>query len=133
MAGYVLEIVEEPESGRTVELGAAALVIGREDGVDVLLEADELVSRRHVRLSPAEGGLLVGDLGSRNGTFVNGDEIVGAAHLAPGGSLLVGVTLVAEGLRGRLAVLGRPPRGDRRDGVRASRPRAYRAAWSCAA
>jgi hypothetical protein len=59
----------------------------------VLITGDDLVSRHHARLTPDVGGVLVEDLDSRNGTFVNGDEIVGPAHLAPGGQLLVGVTL----------------------------------------
>jgi pSer/pThr/pTyr-binding forkhead associated (FHA) protein len=93
-AGYVLEIVEGPEAGRRIDLGGAAVELGREDGVDVLLAADDLVSRRHVRVTPDVGGVVVEDLGSRNGTFVNGDEIAGPARLQPGGQLLVGVTVL---------------------------------------
>jgi pSer/pThr/pTyr-binding forkhead associated (FHA) protein len=93
-AGYVLEIVEGPEAGRSIELGGAAVEIGREEGVDVLLGADDLVSRHHVRVTPDVGGVVVEDLGSRNGTFVNGDEIAGPARLQPGGQLLVGVTVL---------------------------------------
>jgi Inner membrane component of T3SS, cytoplasmic domain len=93
-AGYVLEIVEGPEAGRSIELGGAPVEIGREEGVDVVLGADELVSRHHVRLTPDVGGVVVEDLGSQNGTFVNGDEIVGPARLQPGGQLQVGVTVL---------------------------------------
>ena len=93
-AGYVLEIVEGPGAGRRIDLGGAAVEIGREEGVDVLLPEDDLVSRRHVRLTPDVGGIVVEDLGSRNGTFVNGDEIAGPARLQPGGQLLVGVTVL---------------------------------------
>jgi pSer/pThr/pTyr-binding forkhead associated (FHA) protein len=93
-AGYVLEIVEGPEAGRSIELGGAPVEIGREEGTGVVLGADELVSRHHVRLTPDVGGVVVEDLGSRNGTFVNGDEIAGPARLQPGGQLLVGVTVL---------------------------------------
>src|SRR5918996_1771812 len=85
LAGYVLEIVEGPEAGRTILVENEAVELGREDGLDVQLAQDELVSRRHVRITPSAGGVLVEDLGSRNGTFVDGDEIFGPAHLAPGG------------------------------------------------
>jgi hypothetical protein len=67
--------------------------LGREDDAGVQLAQDELVSRRHARITPTADGVLVEDLGSRNGTFVNGDEIHGPAQLAPGGQLLVGVTV----------------------------------------
>ena len=108
MARYVLEIVEGPETGRMVELGDAPLLIGREQGVDVVLGEDELVSRNHVRLTPTADGVRVEDLESRNGTFVNGDEIVGAAHLVPGGRLLVGVTLFELRAPGAGATAVRP-------------------------
>jgi hypothetical protein len=93
LAGYVLEIVEGPEAGRTVTVENEAVELGREDGIGVQLAQDELVSRRHARLTPTADGVIVEDLESRNGTFVDGDEIFGRARLAPGGQLLVGVTL----------------------------------------
>ena len=93
LAGYVLEIVEGPEAGRTVTVENEAVELGREDGIGVQLAQDELVSRRHARLTPTTDGVIVEDLQSRNGTFVDGDEIFGRARLAPGGQLLVGVTL----------------------------------------
>src|SRR5256885_654175 len=55
---------------------------------------DELVSRRHVRVTPVEDGARIEDLDSQNGTFVDGDQIYDPAHLAVGGQLLVGVTLL---------------------------------------
>jgi pSer/pThr/pTyr-binding forkhead associated (FHA) protein len=92
-AGYVLEIVEGPEPGRTVRLGGAPVELGRGEEAGVQLLEDELVSRRHLRLTAGEDDVLVEDLGSRNGTFLNGDELHGPGRLEPGGQLLVGVTL----------------------------------------
>ena len=68
------------------------LEIGREGGADVVLD-DELVSRRHVRVTPEDSGAIVEDLGSLNGSFVNGDEIHSPTRLGPGDHLLVGVTV----------------------------------------
>jgi Inner membrane component of T3SS, cytoplasmic domain len=94
MSEYTLEIVEGPEAGRQVPLSASEpLEIGREPGVGFELTNDDLVSRRHARLTPTTGGVIVEDLESRNGTFVNGDEIQTPAYLAPGSQLLIGVTV----------------------------------------
>ena len=93
MADYVLEIVEGPEAGRQIPL-AGPVELGRDPGSGIALLQDDLVSGHHVRLTPQDDGVRVEDLESRNGTFVDGDEIFGPAHLAPGGQLLLGVTVL---------------------------------------
>ena len=93
MAQYELEIVEGPEAGRRIKL-EGPLEIGREVEGGGALTQDELVSRRHVRLTPEPDGARVEDLGSRNGTFVNGDQIFSPAHVQVDGQILVGVTLL---------------------------------------
>ena len=93
MPEYVLEIVEGPEAGRRIEL-AGTVELGRDPAVVGSLSQDELVSRRHTRVTPVDDGARVEDLDSRNGTFVDGDQIFDPAHLAVGGQLLVGVTLL---------------------------------------
>jgi len=62
------------------------LIIGRgKCGIE-----DAHLSREHVRVSFGEGGFSVEDLGSRNGTFINGERIVGVASLTPSAVLRVG-------------------------------------------
>jgi transcriptional regulator of acetoin/glycerol metabolism len=56
--------------GRTLALGAGAVVIGSADGVKVLLD-DPKVSRLHAELELDDGGVWVRDLGSSNGTWVD--------------------------------------------------------------
>jgi hypothetical protein len=90
---YVLEIVEGPEAGRQIPL-TGTVEIGRDPKAGVPLLQDDLVSRRHVRLTPETGGVRVEDLNSSNGTFVDGDQIFDPAHLGLEGQLLVGVTLL---------------------------------------
>jgi pSer/pThr/pTyr-binding forkhead associated (FHA) protein len=75
--------------GRRIEV-SRELVIGREN-VDVEIEDAEL-SRRHVAVRPTEGGLEVEDLGSRNGTRVDGTRIDGPTRIRHGAVLSVGTT-----------------------------------------
>lgn len=107
MPEYVLEIVEGPEAGRRIPL-TGELELGRDPAAGAPLLQDELISRRHVRISPVEDGARVEDLDSRNGTFVDGDQIFSPAHVALNGQLLVGVTVLqlmpAEQVDGRTAV-----------------------------
>lgn len=93
MAEYVLEIVEGPEAGRRIAL-EGPVELGRDPAAGVPLLQDELISRRHVRITPVDDGAQVEDLDSRNGTFVDGDQIYSPAHLGLEGQLLVGVTLL---------------------------------------
>jgi pSer/pThr/pTyr-binding forkhead associated (FHA) protein len=99
-----LEIVEGAGAGRMVAL-TAPLTVGRGRDADLVL-ADELVSRRHARVTPGGSGAVVEDLGSRNGTFVNGDLVIGPTRLVPGDQLQLGVTLVE--LRSARQVAERP-------------------------
>ena len=75
--------------GRRIEV-SHELVIGREN-VDVEIDDAEL-SRRHVAVRPTEGGLEVEDLGSRNGTRVDGTRIDGPTRIRHGAVLSVGMT-----------------------------------------
>src|SRR4051794_16021497 len=89
-----LEIVEGPDAGHYRDI-ERALVIGRAADADLVL-ADGQVSRQHARVSPAaDGSAVAEDLGSVNGTFVNGNELVGPARLDPGDELQIGVTVLA--------------------------------------
>jgi pSer/pThr/pTyr-binding forkhead associated (FHA) protein len=99
-----LEIVEGAGAGRRVAV-TGSLTIGRGRDADLVL-ADELVSRRHAQVAPDGPGAVVEDLGSRNGTFVNGEAIHGLVRLRPGDQLQLGVTLVE--LRSTRQIAERP-------------------------
>ena len=55
---------------------------------------DDQASRLHVRITPGEEAIVVEDLGSRNGTFVNGDAVDGPMAIESGDRILVGRTLI---------------------------------------
>ena len=80
--------------GSEADLGAHVLVkgpvtVGREPGVELCLQA-EGVSRRHCRVYPEGAAHYVEDLGSRNGTLVNGERIDAPRSLQAGDRLLLG-------------------------------------------
>jgi ABC-2 type transport system ATP-binding protein len=71
------------------------VVVGRDPGAaDVVLDEDAEISRRHAAFSPAGTGLTVLDLGSTNGTSVNGERIAGTVALQPGDRIEVGSTRI---------------------------------------
>jgi len=57
---------------------------------DIVID-DKAVDAKHCRLEPSESGILIRDLGSRNGIFVNGVRVI-AALLSEGVQLRVGYT-----------------------------------------
>lgn len=87
----VLVFNEGPLTGRRVEVDAE-LVIGREDAG--LTIEDEEISRRHAVVRPGAGGIEIEDLGSTNGTYVNGERISGATRLAGGDTVKLGKSVL---------------------------------------
>ena len=57
------------------------LTLGRSDDNDVVI-ADERASRHHARISRSDGGFVIEDLGSRHGTFLNGERLAGESRAA---------------------------------------------------
>ena len=73
-------------------LDGAAVTIGRIEDNDFALLGDEYASARHARFEQRRDGVYVEDVGSTNGTFVNGSRIVGPQRLEPGDLVRVGET-----------------------------------------
>jgi Domain of unknown function (DUF4388)/FHA domain len=71
---------------------AGELVIGRSSELDMVL-IEDMVSRKHAKLTVAPGGITIADLGSTNGTFVNGEKI-GRAQLKEGDRILIGTNIL---------------------------------------
>ena len=70
------------------------VVVGRADNADLRLE-DGSVSRQHARITTSVGEAKLADINSQNGTFLNGERLVGTGTLVSGDTIGVcGVTLV---------------------------------------
>ena len=96
MASY-LEVwkLDGPE---LVPLAGDRITIGSHESNEVVLSADRTVSRLHAVLEAFPAGWSLRDMGSRNGTFVNGQKMVGERVLGPGDEFRIGRTrLVLRG------------------------------------
>jgi pSer/pThr/pTyr-binding forkhead associated (FHA) protein len=75
---------------RSVELGARELTIGRGQQNDVVLDdPDKVVSRFHAELRPEDGGYVLVDLNSQNGTWID-EERVERVTMHPGIAVVIG-------------------------------------------
>jgi len=75
---------------RRIVVKSFPAMIGRGADAEVHVD-DRWASRRHCQIDEVDGTLVVRDVGSRHGTFVNG-ESVRSAHLMPGDRLTIGAT-----------------------------------------
>jgi len=89
---FGLEVVAGPAAGTRIEIGASPLVIGRAEDDPGKLGDDSELSRRHAQISGSDGRLVVEDLGSTNGTLVNGRAISSPTALGAGDSLSLGAS-----------------------------------------
>src|SRR3954447_12332613 len=98
MAGEILKITGGNAAGQDINL-EQELVIGRSTPGLGSLGGDSEISRTHARVfHDPTGRLMVEDLGSTNGTFVNGNRIAGQQALNPGDEVRVGQTsMTVEG------------------------------------
>jgi len=86
-----LYVVEGPDIRQAFPQGVHAQVLGRKGDSDIQLN-DPRVSRRHAKLEVVEGKLVLTDLGSLNGTFVNGSRVA-EQELKTGDLVKVGETV----------------------------------------
>ncbi len=84
-----LTVFKGPNAGRRYPIDEAGLVIGRQPDASVYLES-LAVSRHHAKITQENGSFFVQDLGSSNGTFVNGHRIVGRVPLTERDTLQIG-------------------------------------------
>ena len=92
--GGTLVVTKSPALtvGERHDLDSAPLTLGRAGANDLVLDSDEFASTRHARVEPRADGVWIEDLGSTNGTYVNGTKLTRPRRLAPGDVLRVGET-----------------------------------------
>jgi len=94
-SGWQLVMQQGPQVGQTFDLNKPVVTIGREANNDIVIE-DPQISRHHARLTQQGAGYVIEDLGSTNGTFINGQRVLGTRPLSGGDALGLGDTVVLK-------------------------------------
>ena len=123
--GLQLVMSQGPTPGRAFTIDRASLTIGRDPSVEIAINEPQ-VSRLHARVSSREGVLVLEDLGSTNGTFVNGVRLTGSQVLTPGDVIGLGeavtLTYYSSGAVSTATMGAAPPAPGLARGVPAPRP-----------
>jgi pSer/pThr/pTyr-binding forkhead associated (FHA) protein len=104
---FRLVVRRGPQPNQVYELDKDIITLGRDITNNITINDPE-VSRHHMRLTRGAGGFTLEDLGSTNGTFVNGQRLTGAKPLSNGDMIGLGetVTLQYELVRAMSAGVG---------------------------
>lgn len=87
---WTLVVEKGPKALRGLKVGVMGpIIVGRAPGADILVP-DDVVSRRHARFSLMGGDLMVEDLGSANGTRVNGEPVTQVQRCVEGDLVRIG-------------------------------------------
>jgi pSer/pThr/pTyr-binding forkhead associated (FHA) protein len=100
-----------PDTGRSYAVDGAGATIGRQAG-NTIIPNDLRLSRQHARIEAQAGGFVVRDLGSTNGTLLNGQPLLELQPLRTGDVLQMGSTVfrVADSLpEGQVPTISRSP------------------------
>jgi pSer/pThr/pTyr-binding forkhead associated (FHA) protein len=88
-----LVVTEGGLRGTTLPLGASAILIGRAPSCTLVLD-DDYSSSRHARIYPDAGQWFVEDLGSTNGTFLDGSKVEGSMPIPLGAPVRIGQSVI---------------------------------------
>jgi hypothetical protein len=90
-APRILTITQGSQAGQSADLADGVILIGR--GADAQLNLDDdYVSTRHARVVSGENGIYLEDLGSTNGSYVNGQRITNPTTITLSDTLRIGRT-----------------------------------------
>jgi serine phosphatase RsbU (regulator of sigma subunit) len=102
-AGDFLLVAEGDEQGRFIAVDEQERAIGRTEPCEIVIP-DKEISRRHCTVRMLKGAMIVCDLGSTNGTFLNGQRIAGTVAVPMGATLQLGRTVLKYERRSRKEV-----------------------------
>lgn len=91
---FFLTVITGLSVGAGAPVDTTPVHVGRGFGNELVVD-DDRVSRRHARITTTDDGALLEDLGSRNGTALNGERITSPAPLKVGDEITVGQTQLA--------------------------------------
>lgn len=96
---WTLSVERGPKTLRGVQLSVIGpIIVGRAPGADILIP-DDVVSRRHARFTLMGGDLMVEDLGSANGTRLNGEPVTQIQRCNEGDVIRIGGVDIKVGRR----------------------------------
>ncbi|MEM1332487.1 MAG: FHA domain-containing protein [Actinomycetota bacterium] len=93
-AGRLVVLEPRHRRGLAVALGAGEITLGRDPQCTISITDDGYVSQLHLRIFDHDGQAIVEDLGSTNGTFHNGNKLIGSRVLSVGDRIQVGTTVI---------------------------------------
>jgi len=102
---YVLQVVRGRSANTTLKLSDGVTSVGRHDDCWIRIKSSQ-VSRRHCEIFESGGKLTIRDLGSSNGTYVNGKRVLGQQALTPGDELTLGAVTLRVAKLGQAAAAG---------------------------
>jgi FHA domain len=89
-----LVIIEPKTRGGSAYPLQGEITIGRDPSSTIRIDGDTFVSQHHAKVYEVDGQPMVEDLGSTNGSFHNGNRLIGARLLHPGDRIQVGYTVL---------------------------------------
>jgi Inner membrane component of T3SS, cytoplasmic domain len=89
----VLVVTQGSQTGQSAVLADGVILIGRGADCQIILN-DDYVSTRHARVVSGENGVYVEDLGSTNGSYVNGQRITAPTTITMSDTVRIGKTIL---------------------------------------
>ena len=89
----VLVVTQGSQTGQSAALADGVIMIGRGADCQIILD-DDYVSTRHARVVSGENGIYVEDMGSTNGSYVNGQRITAPTMITMSDTVRIGKTIM---------------------------------------